>query len=38
MLVKIYVNLIKRGVKSIDDVPEKLQKEVQAILAAETAD
>lgn len=37
MLVKIYVNLIKRGVKSIDDVPERLQEEVQAILSAESA-
>lgn len=37
MLVKVYVNLIKKGAKSIDDVPERLQEEVQAILAAESA-
>ena len=31
-MVKIYVNLIKKGRKTIDDVPEKIRAEVQAEL------
>lgn len=31
-MVKIYVNLIKKGLKTIEDVPEKLRNEVIAIL------
>ena len=34
----IYVSLIKKGLKTIDDVPENLQEEVQAILSAEMAE
>lgn len=30
----VYANLIKKGLKTINDVPEKLKKEVQAILDA----
>lgn len=37
-MAKVYVSLIMKGAKSIDDVPEKLKKEVQAILDAEAAD
>lgn len=37
-MVTLYVSLLKKGAKSIDDVPEKIKKEVQAILDAETAD
>ncbi|WP_303220605.1 CD1375 family protein [Enterococcus asini] len=37
-MVKVYANLIKKGAKSIEDVPEEIRKEVQAILAAESAD
>lgn len=37
-MITLYVSLIKKGAKSIDDVPEKIKKEVQAILDAETAD
>ena len=29
---KIYANLIIKGLKTIDDVPEKLKEEVQALL------
>lgn len=36
-MITLYVSLIKKGAKSIDDVPEKIKKEVQAILDAETA-
>lgn len=36
-MVKVYVNLIKKGAKSIEDVPEEIRKEVEAILAAESA-
>lgn len=31
----VYANLIKKGLKTIDDVPEKLKEQVQAILNAE---
>ena len=34
-MAKIYYNLIKRGVKTIDDVPEKDRAKVQALLDAE---
>ena len=34
----IYVSLIKKGLKNIEDVPANLQKEVQAILSAEMAE
>jgi hypothetical protein len=29
---KIYADLIRKGLKNIDDVPEKLKKEVQELL------
>lgn len=32
---KIYADLIKKGKKTIDDVPKTLKKKVQAILAQE---
>ena len=31
-MVKIYVNLVKRGLKTIDEVPEKVRAEVEAEL------
>ena len=31
-MAKIYANLIKKGLKTIDDVPDKLKAAVQAIL------
>ena len=31
-MAKVYADLIKKGIKTIDDVPEKLRDEVQAIL------
>ena len=34
-MVKIYVSLIKKGRKTIDDVPEEIRAEVQALLDAE---
>ena len=34
-MAKIYYNLIKKGLKTIDDVPEKLRAEVQALLDAD---
>ena len=33
-MVKIYVSLIKKGRKSIDDVPERIRAKVQAKLEA----
>lgn len=32
-MVKIYAELIKKGLKTIDDVPKALQKAVKALLA-----
>ena len=31
-MAKIYANLIKKGIKTIDDVPEKIRAEVEALL------
>ena len=31
-MVKIYANLIKKGLKTIDDVPENLKEEVLKLL------
>jgi len=31
-MAKVYADLIRKGLKTIDDVPEKLRDEVQAIL------
>ena len=31
-MVKVYVNLIKRGLKTLEDVPEKVRAEVEAEL------
>lgn len=31
-MAKVYADLIRKGVKTIDDVPEKLKDAVQAIL------
>ena len=33
-MVELYVTLIKRGLKTIEDVPEKIRTEVQNILNA----
>ena len=37
-MAQVYANLIKRGLKTIDDVPAKLREEVLAILEAGDAD
>lgn len=34
-MAQIYANLIRKGLKTIDDVPEKLKQEVIAILGGE---
>ena len=34
-MVKIYYELIKKGLKTIDDVPANLRDEVQALLDAD---
>ena len=31
-MVKIYASLIKKGLKTLDDVPENLRAEVEALL------
>lgn len=31
-MVKIYVELIKKGLKTIDDVPEKIKEKVKKML------
>lgn len=35
-MAKVYADLIRKGVKTIDDVPEQLRGEVQAILDSDT--
>ncbi len=34
-MAKIYADLIKKGLKTIDDVPERLKQAVQALLGDE---
>ena len=34
-MVKVYVNLVKRGLKTLDDVPEKLRAEVEEELSGD---
>lgn len=34
-MAKIYAELIKKGLKTIDDVPEKLKSYVQALLGGD---
>ncbi len=36
-MAKIYAELIRKGLKTIDDVPEQLRAEVEKILAEDTA-
>jgi hypothetical protein len=36
-MARIYAELIKKGVKTIDDVPKKLQDAVKKILEEETS-
>lgn len=31
-MAKVYADLIRKGLKTIDDVPDKLKSEVQVIL------
>lgn len=31
-MAKIYADLIRKGLKTIDDVPERIRAEVQALL------
>lgn len=31
-MAKVYANLIRKGVKTLDDVPERLREEVRRIL------
>lgn len=35
-MAKVYADLIRKGIKTIDDVPDKLKAEVQAILDGES--
>lgn len=32
-MVRVYANLVKRGLKTLDEVPENLRAEVEALLA-----
>lgn len=36
-MIKVYVNLVQKGLKTIEEVPKTIRTEVQAILDAETA-
>ena len=35
-MAKVYADLIRKGFKTIDDVPERIRAEVQAILDSES--
>lgn len=35
-MAKVYADLIRKGLKTIDDVPESLKEAVQAILDADS--
>ena len=35
MVAKVYYNLIKKGLKTIEDVPEKWRAEVEKLLKGE---
>lgn len=37
-MINIYVSLIEKGLKTIEDVPQIIRDEVEAILSAKTAD
>lgn len=37
MMARIYAELIRKGLKTIDDVPAQLREEVEKILAEDTA-
>lgn len=37
-MIKVYVNLVQKGLKTIEEVPKTIREEVKAILDAETAD
>lgn len=37
-MANIYVNLIQKGLRTIEEVPKAIRKEVQAILDADIAD
>ena len=34
-MIKIYVSLIRKDIKTLDDVPEKLRKEVERLIEEE---
>ncbi|MEC1637328.1 CD1375 family protein [Schinkia azotoformans] len=36
-MAQIYVNLIKKGLKTLDEVPQNLKSEVESILAVDHA-
>lgn len=37
-MARIYADLIRKGVKTLDDVPERLREEVRRILEEDTAE
>lgn len=34
-MAKVYADLIKKGLKTLDDVPEQIRAEVEALLESE---
>lgn len=36
IMAKVYANLIRKGLKTLDDVPEKLKAAVQALVEGDT--
>lgn len=37
-MVKIYVELIKKGLKTVEDVPERIREQVKKLLESERTD
>lgn len=37
-MVNVYVSLIQKGIKTIDEVPKQLKKQVQAILTQDVTE
>lgn len=37
-MAKVYADLIRKGLKALDDVPDRLRADVEALLLKESAD
>lgn len=37
-MAKVYASLVRKGIKSLEEVPKQLEKQVQAILAQDATE